>query len=375
MRKNLFGIIYAGEENMNLHELTSKRSVGSMPVGGRYRLIDFLLSNMVNSGLRNISVVPRKNYHSLMDHLGSGKDWDLSRKVGGLFIIPPYDNQDAAPGPSIGMLDTLKSASSFMRNVPQEYCILSGSHCLYNATYNDMADFHVENDADITILYNKTSDSKEIASSVDLSLSLDTYGRVVDAKPCTTGMAECNLSMDTYIIKKELLVYLINESLTRGMVEFNVNFFTNYIPKLKIYGYEHSGYVGRVSSVASYFKLNMDFLTTNVQKDLFHSKYNVITKIKDSAPTKYGDSACVVNSLIGSGCQIDGTVENCVLFRNVKVAKGVVLKNSIVMQSSEIYQNSHISNAILDKLVTVRPSSTLMGSPEYPVVIPKGANV
>lgn len=373
MRKDLFGIIYAGEESIYLRELTSKRSVGSIPIGGRYRLIDFLLSNMVNSGIRNIAVVPRKNYHSMMDHLGSGKDWDLNRKNDGLHIIPPYENEDTL-GHFSGMFDTLQSAGSFIRSSQQEYCLLTNSHCLYNMNYSEMFDFHIASGADITFLYHDGESPKiPCGGSDEVSFSLDEKGRITEAK--NSGAAGDNLSMNICIMKKALLQYLITDNISKSNLEINSRFFTDNLSRLKLYGYPYSGFVGYTTSVASYFKLNMAFLKPEVQEDLFNNEHMILTKIKDSAPTKYGVDAVVKNSLIGSGCQIDGRVENCVLFRNVKVAKGAVLKNSIVMQDGEIYQNSNLSNVILDKRVSVRPNSTLIGSEDYPVVIPKGANV
>lgn len=375
MRKEVFGIIYAGEENMNLRELVNKRSVGALPIGGRYRVIDFVLSNMVNSGIRNIGVIPRKNYHSLMDHLGSGKEWDLNRKNDGLFILPPYDSEENQGGYR-GMIDTLKGASSYLRGASQKYCLLSGAHTVYNDCYRDMFARHLETGADITMMYNvEGGDAIGVDRYQDLRMAMDDEGRVTDMKIQSSGSGYDKMSMGIYLIKKDLLQYLVDDAASRGKINLATDLIMNNLGSLKVYGYEHKGYVGRLRSVASYFKLNMDFLKPEVQKDLFYSGKNIYTKIKDEAPTKYGSESVVKNSMIGSGCEIDGTVENCVVFRNVKVAKGTVIKDSVIMQSSEIFSNSKLSNVILDKKVTVRPNSVLAGSREYPVIIPKGANV
>ncbi len=375
MRKEVFGIIYAGEENMNLRELVNKRSVGALPVGGRYRVIDFVLSNMVNSGIRNIGVIPRRNYHSLMDHLGSGKEWDLNRKSDGLFILPPYDT-DENQGSYRGMIDTLKGASSYLRRAQQKYCLLSGAHTVYNDTYQEMFERHLDTGADITMMYSvEDSDIVGADRYQDVRFTTDEDGRVVDMKIHGAAGAYEKMSMGIYLIKKDLLQYLVEDAASRGKFNLATDVIMNNLGSLKVYGYEHKGYVGRLRSVASYYKLNMDFLRPEVQKDLFYSGNNVYTKIKDEAPTKYGTKASVKNSLIGSGCEIEGTVENSILFRSVKVAKGTVIKDSIIMQSSDIYSNATLSNVILDKKVTVRPNSILAGSREYPVIIPKGANV
>lgn len=371
MRKDVFGIIYAGEENLNLRELVNLRSVGALPVGARYRVVDFMLSNMVHSGIRNIGVIPRKNYHSLMDHLGSGKEWDLNRKSDGLLIIPPYDTSENI-GSYHGLIDTLKGASAYIRRAQQKYCLLTGSSNIHTDTYNDMFDAHVESGADVTILYNRCENERYV-NPTGVRLSLDEQNRVVDM---SANKLEYNkMSMGVYLIKKDLLQYLVSDSASRGKVDLATEVLMNNLSTLRVYGYEHKGYVGRIHSVASYYQINMDFLKPDVQKDLFYTGNTVYTKIKDEAPTKYGSEGTVKNCLVGSGCIIDGNVENCILFRGVHIAKGTNVKNSIIMQSSEIYEGSKLDNVILDKKVTIRPNSVLVGSREYPVIIPKGASV
>lgn len=372
MRKNVFGIIYAGEENLNLRELVNLRSVGALPVGARYRAIDFILSNLVNSGIRNIGVIPKKNYHSLMDHLGSGKEWDLNRKSNGLIIIPPYDTQENT-GSYNGLADTLKGADAYIRRAPQTHCLLAASCNVHNDTYNKMYDFHMETGADITVLYNRVDESATNSSVDDIRLELDSSGRVINMS--LNNKSHDKMGMGVYLVRKDLLQYLVADAAIRGKYNLTTDILMHKLSSLKIFGFEHTGYVGRINSVASYYKINMDFLKPEVQKDLFYTGKNVYTKIKDEMPTHYGENATVKNSLLGSGCVIEGTVENSILFRGVYVAKGVTVKNSIIMQSSEIYDNSTLDNVILDKKVNVRPNSVLAGSQQYPVLIPKGANV
>lgn len=370
MRKDVFGIIYAGEENLNLRELVNLRSVGALPVGARYRVVDFMLSNMVHSGIRNIGVIPRKNYHSLMDHLGSGKEWDLNRKNDGLLIIPPYDTSENV-GSYHGLIDTLKGATAYIRRAQQKYCLLTGSSNIHSDTYNDMYEAHVESGADITMLYNVCT--PETSSSTDVRLGVDATGRVIDMS--TSNVEYEKVSMGVYLIKKDLLQYLVADAAARGKFDLATEVLMNNLSTLKVFGYEHKGYVGRIHSVASFYRINMDFLKPEVQKDLFYRGNTVYTKIKDEAPTKYGSEGIVKNCLVGSGCVIDGHVENCILFRGVHLAKGTVVKNSIIMQSSEVYAGSKLDNVILDKKVTIRPNSVLVGSRDYPVIIPKGASV
>ncbi len=375
MQRNVFGLIFAGEENINLRELVHLRSVGALPIGGRYRVIDFLLSNMVNGGIRNVGVIPRKNYQSLMDHLGSGKEWDLSRKNDGLFILPPYDTYENT-GSYKGMIDAIKGATAYIRRASQDYCLLSGSHTIFNRPFDEMFAAHMESGADITIMYYEekvpTAESERFA---DVRLTSDWNGRISDIQFNSKLSTNSKVGMDVYLIKKDLLEYLVDEAITRGKYNFVKDIVMDNLKRLKVMGYEHKGYVARITSISSYFKTNMDFLKYNVQQELFLTENNIYTKVKDESPAKYGKDANVKNSLVASGCIIEGEVENSVLFRGVYVAKGAKIKNSIIMQDSEIYENTQLTNVILDKRVNVRQNATLMGSRDYPVIIPKGATV
>ena len=375
MLNDAFGLIYAGEQNMKLIELVSKRAIGALPIGGRYRAIDFQLSNMVNSGIRNVGVVAEKNYHSLMDHLGSGKEWDLNRKNDGLFILPPFDTAESR-GSFRGLCDAVKNSMSYIHRAKQQYCLLTGSYTIYNMTYNDLIDFHIEKNADVTILYNE---EKGIPSDADRFKDLRLYfnedGLVTDMEFNSMMPNSSCVGMDAYLLRKDLLEYLVEDALSRGKYSFVSDVLMPNVNRLKIYGYKHEGYVGRLTSVASYFKLNMDMINIDVQRELFHTGHPIYTKIKDAVPAKYDNSANVKNSIVANGCVIEGHVENCVLFRSVYIGKGSTVKDSVIMQDSEIYQNCWIENGILDKQVHVRSGRRLIGNENYPVIIKKGAVV
>ncbi len=375
LRKDVFGLIYAAEDNINLRELTTQRSVGALPIGGRYRAIDFILSNMVNSGIRNIGILPRKNYQSMMDHLGSGKEWSLNRKKDGLFFLPPLDTAEDT-GNYQGTLDVIKGAGPYIRRASQEYCLLTGSFTVFNIDFNEMFDFHIKSGADITILYNTenaAAQQEKRFQDLRLDLAEDGYVRDIAFKQENTGL--CNVGMDTYIIRKDLLQYLVDNAIARQQHKFVQDVLLNNPYHLKIYGYRHDGYVGRLHTVASYLQLNMDFLNPDIQQELFYNGNPIYTKIKDEAPAKYGSNAEVKSSLIASGCVIDGSVENSILFRGVHVGKGVKIKNSIVMQDSVIYEDSDLEWVILDKRVSIGARTALKGSQKYPVVIPKNETV
>lgn len=216
MIRDAFGIIYAYEQNFNLRELVYLRTVGALPVGGRYRAVDFALSNMVNSGLRNVGVIAQRSYHSLMDHLGSGKEWDLSRKSEGLFILPPFSSYDT-PGVLHGTVDALKGAMSYIRHSKQPYVIISGSFTIYNTTYDAMLKFHKESGADITIMYNE-EDPRDYKGERfnDLRMHLNDQGEVVDVELNSPLTDSRICGMDTFILRKDLLEYLVEETISRA---------------------------------------------------------------------------------------------------------------------------------------------------------------
>ena len=374
MQRDVFGLIYAGEESPRLGELISKRNVSALPVAGRYRVIDFILSNMVNSNIRNIGIITKRNYQSLMDHLDAGKDWDLSRKKDGLFILPPYDTVENS-GVHEGMVDSLAGAGAYLRRVPQEYCLYSSASLVYNFTYNKMFKQHIETGADITILYAErgAGSSRCVSNFSNLMMEMDENKRVRNAHFCTDRDEQGAVGMECILIKKELLRYLLDNAVARNKHNLIQDVILENIHRLRVYGYEYDGYVSKIDNVAGYYKTNMDMLLPDVQKDLFFQSNSIYTKTKDEAPAKYGANAVVHNSLIASGCVIEGTVENSVLFRGVYVAPGVHLKNCVVMQDSQIYEKASLDKVILDKNVSIRPGSVLAGNEMYPVIIPKGA--
>ena len=375
MLRNTFGLIYAGEQNINLRELVYLRTVGALPVGGRYRAIDFILSNMVNSGIRNIGVIAQRSYHSLMDHLGSGKEWDLSRKNDGLFILPPFSSAENM-GTYRGLVDAIKGVMGYISRSKQQYCILSGSYTIFNRTFDDMVEYHMDSGADITMLYNEEeADFFKGERYNDVRLHLNDDGRVIDLEINATTSDSKKVGMDTYVMRKDLLEYLVEDCMSRGKYNFVSDLLMGNLNRIKIMGYEHKGYVGRLHSVASYYKINMDFLNRDVQDHLFYSDNQIYTKIKDEVPAKYAKTSNVKNSLVANSCIIEGEVENSILFRGVYVGKGAKIKNSIIMQNSEIYNNSDLEYVILDKSVNIRQGRRLIGDEVFPVIIRKGAIV
>lgn len=372
---NAFALVYTGESNMQLRDLTFSRSIAAVPFGGRYRCIDFIMSDIVNSGVYNLGLIVQKNYHSLIDHVGSGKEWDLHRKRDGLFILPPFVTKDNM-GIYEGTADAISSVMGYIRRSAQKYVILTGSHTIFNTTFNDMLNRHIETGADITIMYNVEPLEPQDTQFDDLRLTLDeSTGRVSDLMINPYRPTSPFRSCDAFIMQKELLEYLIEEAQSHALHDFIRDILIRKVNTLKVYGYRYDGYVARLDSMSEYYKHNMALLKSEVRADLFNSEHPIYTKVKDEVPAKYGDSACVVNSMVADGCVIEGHVENSLLFRGVHVGRGAVLKNCIIMQGSQIAENAELDCVILDKSVTVKPNRRLAGYGDFPVILRKNSVV
>ncbi len=375
MITNAFGIILTGDNNMQLKDLTFSRSVAAVPFGGRYRCVDFILSSMVNTGITNVGIVAQKNYHSLMDHLGSGKEWDLHRKRDGLFLLPPFVTKENT-GLYRGSVEALKSISGYIRRCTQRYVVLAGSHIIFNMPFNDMLEQHIKSGADITVMYTQSDYHNPEDQFKDLRFDIDSVsGRILDMEYNAYRPKWKNQSCNVFIMEKSLLEYLIEEAVAHARYRFNRDILLRNVNTLKMYGYRYNGYVAKLNSLSSYFSQNMDLLNPEVRADLFCPEHPIYTKVKDEVPASYGPNAVAKNCVVADGCRIEGHIENSILFRGVHVAQGAVVKDCIVMQSAEIQENCHLDNVILDKSVLVKRGRNLVGMGSFPIILRKGSVV
>ena len=374
MINNAFGLIVTGERTTRLKDLTLSRSTAAVPFGGRYRAIDFILSNMVNAGITSVGLITEKNYHSLMDHLGSGKEWDLHRKRDGLFILPPFMTKDNA-GVFRGAVDAIRSVIGYVRRTQEDYVVLSWARNVLNVDLVPMMEQHMATGADVTILYAEDGSLQPEEQSQDLRLMMDEKGRVTEMELDAYRPRSVNRSADVMILKKELLEYLVEEAFARGEYDFHRDILLKKYRTLNIMGYKFDGFLARLESIENYFAGNMALLNPDVQADLFNPRHPIYTKVKDEVAARYSVSAQVKNSLVADGCVIEGQVENSILFRGVHVKPGAHIYNSIVMQGSEIGENTLLDHVILDKGVKILPGRTLQGYDSFPIVIRKNQTV
>jgi len=370
---NAFGIIFANIHDDALPQLTRNRTLGAVPIGGRYRLIDFILSDMVNSGITSVGVIARNNYHSLVNHLGSGKEWDLSRKFGGLTIFPPYST--AGAGLYHGRLEAMKNILSYIVRAREEYAVLADSNVILNINLEKVIAEHEENDADITCVY-QTVNLNERNARDRVLYDVDGAGRIqaVRTDP-RTAEGSCNNSLGIWVLKKDLLVRILDNAQTEGSRSFERDVLGRHCSSWNIRGYEFKGYAAQIRSVAGYYAAGTDLLKAEVRAELFPRQSPIYTRIHDEVPARYAEGATVTGSLVANGCRIEGTVENSILGRGVYVAKGAVVRNSLLMQGVAVSEGATVDCAIIDKNAYIAPDRNLSGAPTYPIVIEKGSRV
>ncbi len=367
--QDTMGIILTESDDVLLRELTEVRATAALPVAGRYRLIDFVLSGMVNSGIINVGVATKHKYSSLMDHLGAGSPWDLQREHYGLFMLPPFASHEKY-GAMAGEIDVLMGIMPYLRRSRQKYVVLSAGNTICNITFDEALRRHKETGADITVIYREEAAEE---SSNRLVLETDADGRITDLSFGPLRPIDTKAGMDMYIMEKELLIRICEAAYARGEHSFLMDALVRNVHTLRMYGWEFTGYAGRVDSVASYFACNMDILREEVQTALFRQEEPIFTKVKNRVPTRYGDGAKIANCLIADGCIIEGSAENCIIFRGVKLGRHANLRNCIIMEKTHIDIGSEAENVIFDKECLMREGKRLTGQPNYPIIIRKGA--
>lgn len=365
------GIIFSNIYDSCFGSLTSRRAASSIPFGGRYRMIDFILSNMVNSDISKIGVIAKYNYSSLMDHLHYANDWDLERKHGGLYILPPFGTGSSSVYK--GKLDALGNAISFLKKSEGDYVCIADSTVICNIDFSKALKAHIKSECDITLIANR---EENYDGRLDLVIE-EEEGCVkeilVDAVPGKNAL--CGMGM--FIMKRTDLLDIIEALSPKGCSSFERDFIQDcfYNDRISVNVYEHNEPVLRISDIASYYSNSMKLLSEDIRTALFKTNVPIYTKIRNEAPSVHYEGSKVSNSIVADGCRIYGTVENSILFRGITVEEGAVIKNSIVMQGSVIEKNALIDCVIMDKDVKISGGTQLKGSPRAPLIIDKGLTV
>lgn len=375
--QNAMGIIFPNSFDTWVSEMVKVRLMASLPFASRYRLIDFVLSGMSNCGIDNIVILPKRNYFSLMDHLGSGRAWDLVRKNGGLHIVPPY--AESGSQPSSGRVGGLANILGFLKEQKEKYVVMSDTNIALNIDFSAMIKAHVESGADITIAYNEQALPESFLKSdhvnKDLYFSFDIdNGRVTNIYVNSVKPGIQNLSMNIFVIERKLLIELISTAFNLGQKYFTRDVIVPQVDRLNIRAYKYTGYAARICNINSYFEESMKLLDENNLDALFDGA-PIYTKIRDDNPTRYISGSVAKNVMAADGCIIEGEVENSVLFRGVKIGKGAKVKNCVLMQDTSVEAGADIEYLITDKDVTVSAGKSMKGTDSYPVYIAKGSVV
>jgi glucose-1-phosphate adenylyltransferase len=373
------GLIFSNIHDNSIPELTRKRTIGSVPFGGRYRLVDFALSSMVNSGITKIGLVTHNNYQSLLDHIGTGKDWDLARRSGGIKILPPYiasfDNA-AANKFYTSRLEALMGTVNFLNRCHEDYIVMSDCDVICNIDLAEVIRKHVESGGDITFV---TKENELTGVGKDETLTLiksDEDGAVVEVTEDHIADGNSQVYINIMVMKRQYLLNVIETAAARGLHSFLHDIIMPNVGKANYRVYKYDGLYAHIGSLESYFACSMKLLESDARERLFGVKYRpVLTKVRNSAPTRYCSGAKVTNSVIAEGCVIEGTVENSIVFRGVKVGKGAVVRNCILFQDTYVCSGAELNCVIADKNVMIKDGRKLSGHESMPFYIGKNMSV
>ncbi|MDO5724819.1 MAG: glucose-1-phosphate adenylyltransferase subunit GlgD [Tissierellia bacterium] len=365
---NCIGVINNTNLERNFGQLCKSRSLYMLPFGSRYRLVDFLISNMVNNNINTVAIYTGEKIRSTMDHLGSGRPWDLNSRFQGLFLYPPIT---APPIVSkLGDIADFYSTRNFYENSSSDNVFITASNTLAKVNLQEAYDYFQQTDADITLIYKEQND--ELGQFINSDkLHIDDDGNLINIGLNLGTELKFNMYLNMLFIKKSVLLKLINETVEKGNVPGLKNAIIKNKDRFKINTFEHKGYLANIIDIDSYYRANLDLLDRDIFKELFIDTGRVMTKTKDEPSTTYRDFPTVKNSLIANGCIIEGEVENSIIFRGVKIGKNATVKNSIVMQKSTIEDSSVVVNSILDKYTLIERGATIVGAYAQPYVLGK----
>lgn len=373
MAKNAMALVFANTCDELMPELTEHRSMASVPFGGRYRIIDFYLSNLVNAGVRKVGIIPRANYRSLMDHIGSGRPWDLDRKTGGISFLPPFISSNS--GAYKGHIDAITGVDGYLAKSSEDYVIICDADVVCNIDLSKVLKDHIEKKADVTAVYKHGKLPSSMGRPV-FSFDKDGFANeILVLDEAEEAEEYCDFGIGIMIFEREQLRRLAKQANAKGERGIIRGILQPSLSQLKINGYRFDGFCEPIYSIESYTAANMALLKREVRNEIFNSERPIYTKTRDDMPTRYGLNCSTVNSIIGDGCIIEGCVENSILFRGVKVEKGAKVKNCIIMQETIIGANSNLQYITADKEVAISAGSTLRGAENNHYIIKKGGKI
>lgn len=366
------GIIFSNIYDSNMGKLTSVRTSASIPFGGRYRQIDFILSNMANSGILDIGIITKYNYQSLMDHLGNCEEWDL--KLGeGVRFLPPYATGHT--GAYRGKLEALQTAMPVLERNNAEYVVLADTTVLCAINFREVVKEHIKSGCDVTVV--GKAGKCDGATPQRFAMKLDAEGKLADLALNYCAPQDYLVGMSMFVMSRKMLIETIHELVPHGKYHFERDFLLNRYNegKLSINVYPFKNIALFNTSVEEYYHNSMSLLDPEVRKSLFRSEVPIYTKVRDSVPTWFGPNGQAANCVLADGCHVYGNAENSIIFREVDIEEGASVQDCIVMQGSRIGKGAKLRHVILDKNVVIEPGVCLLGSPDNPQVITKNVTI
>ena len=367
---NVMGLVFANIYDSSLGELTNKRTMASLPYGGRYRLIDFTLSNLANAGIRHIGIMTKYNYQSLMNHIGSGEEWDLELEENGLEFLTPFSMSHA--GPYRGKLDAIHSARSYLQIANEDYIILADADVLCGIDLTEVLEAHIASGKDLTVITKAgICDGERL---VDLAVKINKKGEISDMGVDYSAPKSYLASMGMFILKRQLLMEVAEESVAHNYYRFERDFVLRYFlnKKITVNSFEFKNVALFNESTSEFFRNNLALIDEDVRRGLFRPELPIYTKVRDQVPCFYGEGCEIDDCIVADGCMLEGVAEHSVLFRGVKLQEGSKVKNCVVMADTVIGKNAELENCILDKNVEIGDGVRLIGTPEHPVILKRG---
>lgn len=375
---SICAILNLTEDETALKPLTSVRPIASLPFASRYRLIDFNLSSISHAEIKSVGMFIAGSGRSVYDHIRSGSIWDLeSGLAGGIFT---YSQQllKAIQEKNGDAPDFYMNHKEFIERSRGEYVVIMGSKILANVDIKAVMQHHLAKEGDITVVYKSLPKAflENRPHEKVLKIDRDEYLlHLTDAKDAPEDLERLAMNMNMYFMRADKMLELIQRAELEGLTLDSDKLIEHYLPEYQVNTYEYTGYMANIDSIDAYFKANMEMLEKNKFSALFHGSQSVITKVKNGAPTYYSKGAHVRNSQFATGCVIEGTVVDSLIFRKVNIAKDAEVRNSMVMQGSRIGEGAVLEYCILDKNVTIGPGVTLKGTKDNLVVIEKNKTI
>ena len=358
-QNNMLAMILAGGRGSRLHDLTNKVAKPAVSYGGKYRIIDFPLSNCANSGIDTVGVLTQYESILLNSYVAAGRRWGLDAKNSGVYVLPPREKADTDLDVYRGTADAMYQNISFLKKRHEPYVIITSGDCVYKIDYNKVLEYHIEKKADITVV------CKDMAPDVDVSrfgvVRMNEDSRIVEFEEKPMVSQSNTISTGIYIVRRRQLIEMLERSAEEGRWDFVTDILIRYKNMKRIYGYKMKEYWSNIATVESYYQTNMDFLKPEVRRYFFHDEPKIYSKVDDLPPAKYNAGSDVRNSLIASGCIVNSKVENSILFKKVFVGKNCVIKNSIILNDVYIGDNTHIENCIVESRDTLKANTYYCG--------------